>query len=201
MSHFSRIFVRGFVTLLPIALTIYITYSAIIILENVLGSLIRIIIPKEAYVPGLGFIATLVTIYLFGLLLNSYLAEGFLKSLEARIREVPFIKAIYAPLKDLMNLFTRDKHEQMKNVVLVKLPDNRHALGVVTRENFDDIKLSKGTGIMDQHKNTVAVFFPMSYGLGGFTFLVPKDQLEAIDIPVEKAMSLAITGWVKKSED
>jgi uncharacterized membrane protein len=201
MGHFSRIFVRGFVTLLPIAVTIYILYSAIIILENVLGSLIRIILPKGAYVPGLGFVVTLVTIYLFGLLLNSYLAEGFLKSIEARIREVPFIKAIYSPLKDLMNLFTRDKHDQMKNVVLVKLPDNRYALGVVTRENFDDIKLSTGSGNINQHKNTVAVFFPMSYGLGGFTFLVPHEQLETIDIPVEKAMSLAITGWVKKSED
>ena len=195
MSHFSRIFVRGFVTLLPIAVTIYIIYASIIILENLLGTFLRMVLPTGTYIPGLGFVAILFLIYLFGLVLNSYLAEGILKAIEVRIREVPFIKAIYSPLKDLMNLFTRDKHEQMKNVVLVKLPDGRFSMGVVTREDFQDIKMGPS------FKQHVAVFFPMSYGLGGFTFLVPKDQLQALDIPVEKAMSLAITGWVKKPED
>ena len=38
---------------------------------------------------------------------------------------------------------------------------------------------------------------PFSYGLGGYTMLIPKNKLTAVDIPVEKAMSLAITGWVK----
>jgi uncharacterized membrane protein len=34
MSRFSKIFFRGLITLLPIAVTIYIIYSAVIILEN-----------------------------------------------------------------------------------------------------------------------------------------------------------------------
>lgn len=195
MSHFSRIFLRGFVTLLPIAVTGYILFTVMIILENILGSFLRALLPEGAYVPGIGFVATLLVIYLFGLLLNSYLAEGLLKSIEVRLREVPFIKAIYSPLKDLMNLFTRDKHNEMKNVVLVHLPDQRKAMGLVTREAFDDLKLKQGL------ENYVAVFFPMSYGLGGFTFLVPKSQLESLDIPVETAMSLAITGWVKKTQE
>jgi uncharacterized membrane protein len=33
--------------------------------------------------------------------------------------------------------------------------------------------------------------------MGGFTLLVAKDQLEELDMPIERAMSLAITGWVK----
>jgi len=37
----------------------------------------------------------------------------------------------------------------------------------------------------------------MSYGLGGFTIMVPRSRITPIDMPIEKAMSLAITGWVK----
>jgi uncharacterized membrane protein len=61
----------------------------------------------------------------------------------------------------------------------------------VTRETFHDLPLK---GAAD---GKIAVYFPLSYGLGGFTFLVPKENVQEIDIPIEKAMSLAITGWVK----
>ena len=37
----------------------------------------------------------------------------------------------------------------------------------------------------------------MSYGLGGYTVLVNKSEVEAVDMPIEKAMSLALTGWIK----
>ncbi len=64
-------------------------------------------------------------------------------------------------------------------------------LGVITREDFTDMP--------DALKNSeqVAVYCPWSYGMGGFTLLVTRNQIESIDIPIEKAMSLAITGWVK----
>ena len=103
MNSISKIFVRGFFTLLPIALTIYIVYSAIKILENILGSLLREILPH--YIPGLGFIATLICIFVFGLFLNRSLSAKIVRTIEERLTQVPFIKAIYSPLRDLMNLF------------------------------------------------------------------------------------------------
>lgn len=79
----------------------------------------------------------------------------------------------------------------MKRVVLVKLANGIKILGVVTRENFSDLP-------SELHATkTVSVYCPWSYGMGGFTLLVTLDQIEPLDIPIEKAMSLAITGWVK----
>lgn len=190
MSYFNKIFFRGLITLLPIAITIYILYSAIIILENVLGSLLRQILPN--YVPGLGFILTLILIFLFGLFLNNYLSARIIHAIEEKLIQVPFIKAIYAPLRDLMNLFNRSKAPEMKGVVLVEIGETGAlAMGVVTREAFSDLPFR------GEANNKVAVYFPFSYGLGGYTLLIPKDKIKAIDLPIEKAMSLAITGWVK----
>jgi uncharacterized membrane protein len=40
----------------------------------------------------------------------------------------------------------------------------------------------------------VAVYFPMSYQIGGYTLLLPREQLEPLDLPVEAAMRLVLTG-------
>jgi uncharacterized membrane protein len=190
MQAFNKIFFRGLITLLPIAITIYIVYSAIVILENLLGSLLRRILPE--YIPGLGLLLTLILIFLFGLLLNNFLTARILHGLEARLVQVPFIKAIYSPLRDLMNLFNRKEKEGMQSVVLVKLGDSGAlAMGVMTRESFRDLPFG------DSMSDKVAVYFPLSYGLGGYTLLVPRSSMTTVDLPIERAMSLAITGWVK----
>ncbi len=190
MRAFNKIFFRGLITLLPIAITIYIVYSAIVILENLLGSLLRQILPE--YVPGLGLLFTLVLIFLFGLLLNNLITVRLLTILESRLVQVPFIKAIYSPLRDLMNLFNRGESPDMKSVVLVKIGDTgAMAMGVVTRESFRDLPFNS------EMTDKIAVYFPFSYGLGGYTLLVPKNLIIQVNLPIERAMSLAITGWVK----
>ena len=195
MKSFNKIFLRGLVTVLPIALTFYILYHVVHILDNVLGSLLKIFIEDRTYIPGLGLLLAFVLIFLFGLLLNNLIVSNFLKLFENRFKEVPFIKAIYSPLRDLMNLFSKKEHGSLQSVVLVKMGDSEAcALGVVTRESFEDLPFD---GLA---KDKVAVYFPLSYGLGGFTFLIPKDKIQKIDLPIEKAMSLAITGWVKSDE-
>lgn len=190
MQAINKVFFRGFITLLPIAITIYIVYSAVVILENLLGSILRRILPE--YVPGLGLLFTLVLIFLFGLLLNNFLTARILHALEARLVQVPFIKAVYSPLKDLMHLFSRKEQGALQSVVLVKVGDSGAlAMGVVTRESFRDLPFS------DAMTDKVAVYFPLSYGLGGYTLLVPRSSVTVVELPIERAMSLAITGWVK----
>lgn len=177
-------------TLLPVAITIYIVYSAVIILEGLLGSLLQKFIPE--YIPGLGLILVFVLIFIFGLLLNNLIAARIIAMFEKRLTTIPFINTIYSPLRDLMNLFSQTDSGKLKHVVLVRLGDTgARAMGVVTREAFADLNLDRT--LHDQ----IAVYLPFSYGLGGYTVLVPRSAVQEIDLPIEKAMSLAITGWVK----
>jgi uncharacterized membrane protein len=90
-----------------------------------------------------------------------------------------------------MNLFSKNNNSNMKKVVLVHFGNDLKIIGVVTREDFSDMPSNL------QNKNLVSVYCPWSYGMGGFTLLVAKDKLEELDMPIERAMSLAITGWVK----
>lgn len=204
----DKIFFRGLLTLIPITLTIYILYSVVLILENFLGTTLRQFWP--GYVPGVGFILTLICIFIFGLRLNNFFTARFLGLLEKQLSQIPFVKAIYSPLRDIMNLFSKNSDSGLKHVVLVRLldqPGNQGALGfgLVTRDQFQDLNLGGAKDhendlLQDLLKDKVAVYFPLSYAMGGMTLLVPKKNVQAVDIPFEKAMSLAITGWIKAEE-
>lgn len=191
LKSLRQIFLKGLFTFLPIAVTIYILYAGIAIMESILGSTIERFFP-ELYIPGLGFLLTVGFIFFLGFLLNNLLTAGLFGSLEAKLAKVPFIKAIYSPLKDLMNMFTQDGAKGLKSVVLVDMgPGEVKALGLVTRDSFSDLTIAPLL------EGRVAVFFPFSYGLGGMTLLIDRSKITEVDMPAEKAMSLAITGWVK----
>ena len=193
MRPFGRIFFRGLITILPLAITIYILYSAVIIIDSLLGVVLIRVLPT--YTPGLGFIAILFLIFIFGLLLNNLVIGRFLAIIEQRLLEVPLIRAVYSPLKDLLNLFSKENQKNLQQVVFVKLSDQGPvAMGLMTRENFDELKLGEIT------QGKVAVYFPFSYGLGGYTVLVNRESIIPSTLPIEKAMSLAITGWVKAEQ-
>ncbi len=196
MKHLQKIFLQGLVTFLPIALTIYIVYAGISIVDRILGDTLRLLMP--VYIPGLGFLLTILVIFLLGFVLNNLIAVGAFKKIEKNLMKVPFIKAIYSPLRDLMNLFSKGGSPgNLRTVVLADLGETGiRALGVVTRENFNDIP-----AIEKHASDRVAVYIPLSYGLGGFTLMIPSSKVTPIDMPIEKAMSLAITGWVKTEQD
>ncbi len=68
--------------------------------------------------------------------------------------------------------------------------ENTRLMGLVTRESFDDLP----EGIGDDQ--TVAVYLPMSYQLGGFTIMVPKDKIHPVDMTVDRAMQFLLTAGV-----
>lgn len=191
LKTLRQIFLKGLFTFLPIAVTIYIIYAGIVIMESMLGTTIQRFFPS-LYIPGIGLLLTIVFIFLLGLLLNNILTASFFGNIERQLMKVPFIKAIYSPLKDLMNLFSNTGSKDMKSVVLVEIGNgDLKALGLITRDDFSDLAVN------GQLNDRVAVFIPFSYGLGGYTVLVHRSKITKIDMPAEKAMSLAITGWVK----
>ena len=197
MKKLKVIFISGLVSFLPIALTIYIVYAGINIVENLLGQFLRRILPDNAYFPGYGFLATIIIIFILGLLLNNLVTATLIQKIQEKLTEIPMIKVVYSPLRDLMNLFSKTQNSQsMQKVVLVQLTSEMSAIGLVTREDFSDLKLQSD---MTSHK--VAVYIPMSYGLGGYTLLIDKNKMSPLDLPVEKAMSLAITGWIKTDQN
>ncbi len=190
MTVIYRIFLKGLLTILPFTVTIYLLVWIATRAEQAFSEPLRTWLPEPLYFPGSGLLLVIVLIFLVGLIVNNYLAARLWSWVEQTLQKVPFIKTIYNPLRDVMNLFSQDSDQLSKRVVLVDL-GSISMLGLVTREVFDDF--TPGT-IPD---GLASVFIPYSYAVGGFTVLVQRSRLREINIGPERAMQLAITAWIK----
>ena len=48
--------------------------------------------------------------------------------------------------------------------------------------------------------DTVAVYLPMSYMVGGYTVFLPRGRLEPTSLSVEEGMRIALMGGVRQSD-
>jgi uncharacterized membrane protein len=192
IKRLNSAFLKGLLTLLPIALTISLLIWIVRSLESTVGDVLTSMMPTEFYIPGLGLVLAIIAIIATGLLVENYLAGSLLKRLEESLKRAPVIRAIYSPLKDLTDLFSRAQGpDQAQKVVFVRISPTIELVGLVMRETFNDlpsVRMSQGT---------VAVFVPFSYGFGGYTLLVQAEAIRDAGIPAERALQLAITGWVR----
>ncbi len=194
-NWFYKVFIKGLILVLPISLTISVVSWIVIKAETFFGKTVQGLLGESHYVPGVGILISLAFIFTAGLLVSNFITNKFVSFFLDRFEKFPVIRAIYNPLRDLFGLFGGGSNDSMKKVVLVNFKDKGvKIIGLVTRDEFSDIK----PGIfVDQ----VAVYFPMSYMLGGFTAIVDKNQVEEVDIPVDQALRLAVTGWIKAKKD
>lgn len=189
MKYLNQLFFKGLIVVLPISLTFYILFLISVRMEAFFGNLLARIVGKELYVPGLGIVVTIAVVLLVGFLVNNYFTGRVFHWFNSLMERVPLIKIIYNPLKDLMALIPGGRNEkENQRVVLVPLPGlGVKTLGLVTREDLDEINST----------TDITVYVPLSYMLGGLTIIVPKDQVEKVDMPVEQALKLAVTAWIK----
>lgn len=187
MKKLNQIFFKGLIVVLPIMLTFYLLYWASAKVEGLFGSVVLAVVGQEFYWRGTGIVLTVVVIFTVGLLAHNYFTGRIFRWFTDQLEKFPLIKVIYNPLKDLMALIPgRTEHVGNQRVVLVPL-NGVQVMGLVTREGLDELP---GT-------NLISVYVPFSYMLGGLTFLVPADQVVKVDMPVDQALKLSVTAWIK----
>ena len=193
MTKFQKIFLRGLIVTLPITLTISVLLWVISQLENLISPLFIKLVGPEHYWPGIGLLIALTLIMIIGIAVDNYLTSKIFKLMISYFERLPLIKTIYSPIKDLFSLIggSDGTHKKMQRVVTYQMNNDIKMIGLVTRDMFTDLDLED----FDQDQ-LVSVYFPSSFMFGGYTMLVKKNSLTEINLPVDKALKLAITGWI-----
>ena len=180
--------VRGLVVVLPIALTIWLLWWIGSSTEALLHRLILVFVPPEYYRPGMGLVAALLLLIAAGVMVNAFIVRRLLAAWEALMERIPIVKSVYGAVRDFVQILPAGgERRELKRVVLARIGDAT-AIGFVTRDDAGELALGHGT------EGTVAVYFPMSYQIGGYTLLLPRSRVEPVDIPIETAMRLVLTG-------
>jgi uncharacterized membrane protein len=188
LRKLGRAILRGLAVVLPIGLTVWLLWWLGSSAEALLRRPILLFVPEQYYVPGMGIVAGLVLLLAAGMLVNALIVRRVLASWEGLLERIPVVKTIYGASRDFMKLFPAGgKRRDLKRVVLARFGEAR-IVGFVTRDDASEL------GIVEQKEDLVAVYFPMSYQIGGYTLLLPRDRIEPLDMPVETAMRLVLTG-------
>jgi len=199
MKKISKIFLSGFVAILPILVTLYIFFWLINKAETFLGKGIRFILPEELYLPGMGVVAGLIVVFFIGLLLQAWMVQKLFQWGESLFYRIPFVKSIYGSFRDFLQFVSgTEKHAgDRSQVVMVKLGNTEvEIMGLVTRSDFKGLPDGIGS---DAH---VAVYIPMSYQIGGHTIITPKSRIRPVKMPIEEAMRFILTaGIVAKASE
>ena len=180
--------VRGLVVVLPIGLTLWLLWWLGSSTESLLQQVITLVIPAEHYRPGMGIIAAVALLLGAGTLVNALIVRRMLAAWERFLDRIPVVKTIYGAIRDFTKLLPADgRRRDLKRVVLARVGDARF-VGFVTRDDASEL------GIVKHEDALVAVYFPMSYQIGGYTALLPRTSIQPLDMPVEAAMRLVLTG-------
>lgn len=184
----SKILITGFITLLPVVLTIYLLYWLAVSSEQVMGNALKLILPDTVYFPGLGMIAGLFLVFIVGLMMNAYMVRKIFALGEQLLYHLPLIKTIYRAFRDFFDFFS-PKKEQFGQVVAVTF-NGVELVGFVTQENPQRLPESF------RERDSVLVYLPMSYMVGGYTILIPRSEVRQLNMSMEEAMRFVLTAGI-----
>lgn len=191
----SRTFFTGLLAVLPIMVTLAVVMWLIGVADTFFGSFVRWFAPGTASLPGMGLLMSLVVIFVVGLLMQAVFFREFIKWTEEQLERVPLIKTVYSAVRDLTGFFSKKDDSRFGRVVMVAMPNLPfRLLGFITVEDLTAFGLA-------QDHDTVAVYLPMSYQIGGYTVLIARQHLIEVDMSFEDAMRFLITAGMSRGAD
>jgi len=194
MRRLWNTFLKGLAAVLPLALTVYVVFWLASAAESVLGGPLRALLPEDRYWPGLGLLAAFVLILIVGVLVDAYIVRRLFRYGESILARIPIVKTIFGAFKDFSRFLPAGgKGRDLKRVVLWRF-GTAQLIGFVTEEQLNPKLFGQNS------EDLVAVYFPMSYQIGGYTLYLHKDELRETELSVEEAMRLVLIGGVTSQQ-
>ncbi|WP_415830033.1 DUF502 domain-containing protein, partial [Bordetella pseudohinzii] len=190
-----RYFFLGLITILPIALTLYLLFIFLAWTEAIALTFLRPFI-GNFYIPGLGLLLGILAILAIGYLVSKERVQRVLLFLEMPFTNLPVVKSIYSSLKSFADYFSPSAKSTSQQVVVLRMPGHPlEVVGLITRRSTDGLP----EGFLPGER--VAVYLPMGYMIGGYTVFVPTEWVVPINMSVEEAMRSSLIAWMARADN
>lgn len=198
-ASFKKYFIAGLLIVMPLYLSIYIFSLIVGYMDTLLNYLPEPMRPDtylKFHIPGLGVIVTIAGIFLTGLLAANLMGKKLVALGDNILARIPFFRSIYKPLKQFMETFFVTGYSGFRRVVLVEFPSKgMYSVGFITGAAAGEVQ--------DKTKEKVVnVFLPTTPNpTTGFYILIPEKDIISLDMSVEDAFKLIITGGMVSPEN
>lgn len=196
--HFRSTLITGILTLIPLGVTFFVLKFLFTTIDGWLKPLMSPIMLelglKEKYHIGMGALATILIVYLVGLIVSNFLGQKLLGAGEKILTKIPLVREVYAPVKQVVQTALMSPGgKKFERAVAIKTPGSpMRVIGFVTgsfHEEGNPVPL-------------VSVFVPTSPNptTGVLLFCEPEIIYET-NIKVETAMKMLISGGIVAPDD
>ena len=145
-------------------------------------------------VPGAGAALALILIFVLGLLSHSVVGRRLLRFGEKLVDRVPVVRAVYGGAREITRAFGSDPGRNFRRVVLVPFP-HADVLSIAFLTGEFDIETVTG------QQRVVTVFMPTTPNpTTGFYLLFPATSIQNVNLSVDEAMRLVISGGLLAPE-
>jgi len=183
----KKIFVTGILTILPLAITIYILYFVYIFLDDLVGGLIKTFFNYR--LPGIGFVASILLVLIIGLVSSNIIGSRLVKFTDSIFQKIPFSRGIYTSARQIIDAFTLQGKNAFQRVVLLEYPrKGLYTLGFVTGSSKGEIQEKTAD-------ETLNIFIPTTPNpTSGMLILAPKHEVIELNMSVENGLKVIISG-------
>jgi uncharacterized membrane protein len=188
-------FLAGVIVTAPIGITVLLIWQFITFLDTQVGSLLPDRYNPESYlpfsVPGLGLLITIAFLTLVGFLAAGLAGRTLVRIGERLLSRMPVVRSVYGTLKQIFETVLAQSSRSFREVVLVEYPRRGlGAIGFVTGPTQGEVQVRSG-------EELVNVFLPTTPNpTSGFLLFVPRRDLVHLDMTIEEAMKLVISGGI-----
>ena len=194
-ARFRRYFLAGILVTSPILITAYVTWMIITFIDTQVAGLLpdSLDFTKQLphQIPGLGLIISIFTITIIGALTPGFIGRTLLKAGERVLDKMPVVRTIYGAIKQIMETVMSTNSESFREVVLVEYPRKSiWVIGFVTGETKGEVQSLNKSQLIN-------IFIPTTPNpTSGFLLFIPKEDLVYMDMKVEDAVKMVISGGI-----
>jgi uncharacterized membrane protein len=197
--NLKNIFLTGLAVIVPLGLTLYILVFLIGMMDGLLTIIPRQYHPDTLigfHIPGFGIIVTILLIFISGLMTKSIVGNRIVRYTEGLLDKIPIVRSIHMAIKKIVDSMVIYRSRSFKKVVLVEFPrKGAYTVAFVTGEPANEIHARTG-------QRFISVYVPTTPNpTSGYFIMFPEHEIVHLDMSVEDAFTLIISGGIVNPPD
>jgi uncharacterized membrane protein len=187
-----RYFLSGILVIVPLIITFLVLRFLLSGVDGILSPIINKLIGRS--IPGLGVVATIILIFIAGVLTANVIGSRLFKIWEIFFIKTPLVRTIYSSSKQLVEAVTTTDKHSFKQVVLVEFPRKEiFCLCFLTNQ----VKVDLG----NKTEELIVVFIPSTpTPFTGWTLLFRKEEVIPLEITIEDGIKFFVSGGIASPE-
>lgn len=203
LAHVRRNLLRGLVLILPLVVTVWLVGLLFVAINDLVTPPVRWLLARSGMatpvwfyrfgVPLISVLLTGASVYALGWVSSNLIGRRLVGWGEALILRVPVVRRIYGSARQLLDAFRVTSQRTFSQVVMMEYPRRgMWTLGFVTNDTPHEIPQGEGESV-----SALSVFLPTTPNpTSGWMILVPTRDLLVLDLGVEEAIKLIVSGGI-----